>query len=311
MLPGIVDTSVKSRRPLALVSVIILMLVWGSTFLVTKESVRELPPFTLGASRFVIATAVLGAIGGIRSGRAMLRRPMPLGQLLLLTTTGVALFIMALNYAMLWGSVTQAAIIYALTPAAVAIAAVIALKEKLSRRRIIGIALSIAGVLIVVATGGKSAAAPHPLLAAIAMLVVVAGWAVYTVVAKQVTNPDQIAVMTWVMGAGALILLPFALVELARGGWPSVSTNGWLGIIFLGVVASGLAYLVYNWALRHLEASVVGVLSNLDPIVGVLSAVIFLGEVLGPWQIVGGVAALGGMTMATLQGDRVGQGEAG
>lgn len=301
----------KSRRLAALVSIIVLMLVWGSTFLVTKESVKELPPFTLGALRFLIATGVLGAIGAIRSGRAIFRRPMPLRQLLLLTTSGVALFIMALNYAMLWGSVTQAAIIYALTPAAVAIAAVIGLREKISRQRTFGIALSIAGVVVVVATGGKSAAAPHPFLAAVAMLVVVAGWAVYTVVAKQVTSTDQVVVMTWVMGTGALMLTPFALVELALDGLPQVSTNGWVGIIFLGVVASGLAYLVYNWALQHLEASVVGVLSNLDPIVGVLSAVIFLGEVLGPGQIVGGIAALGGITVATMQRDRVGQGEAG
>jgi drug/metabolite transporter (DMT)-like permease len=188
-----------------------------------------------------------------------------------------------------------------LTPAAVAIAAVIALKERLSRRRITGIALSVVGVLVVVATGARSASAPRPLLAAVAMLVVVAGWAVYTVVAKRVTSPDQVAVMTWVMGGGALILLPFASWELSRTGWPAVSTRGWIGIIFLGVVASGIAYLVYNWTLRHLEASVVGVLSNLDPIVGVLSAVIFLGEVLGPIQIVGGAAALAGMFLASFE----------
>ena len=295
----------RSRRLLALVSLILLMIVWGSTFLVTKESVKELPPFTLGALRFMIATGVLGLIGAVRSGRAILRRPMPVGQLLLLAVSGVALFIVALNYAMLWGSVTQAAIIYALTPAAVAIAAVIALKERLSRSRVIGIGLSIAGVVLVIGAGGKSATAPHPFMAAIAMLVVVTGWAIYTVVAKQVTNPDQVAVMTWVMALGALMLLPFSAWELVRSGWPSVSVPGWGGIIFLGVVASALAYLVYNWTLVYLEASVVGVLSNLDPIVGVLSAVVFLGEALGPLQVLGGTAALGGMVLATLFVDKV------
>jgi drug/metabolite transporter (DMT)-like permease len=288
----------QSRRFLALVSVILLMIVWGSTFLVTKEAVREVPPFTLGALRFLIATAVLGTITALKRGRAILRRPMPLAQLLLLTVSGVALFIVALNYAVLWGSVTQAALIFALTPAAVAIAAVVALNETLSRSRIFGVALSIIGVVLVVAAGGKTATAPHPLLAAVAMLVVVAGWAIYTVVAKQVANPDQLLVMTWVMGTGGLVLIPFAGWELARGGWPGVSAGGWLGVIFLGVIASALAYLVYNWALRELEASVVGVLTNLDPIVGVASAVVFLGEVLGTWQIVGGIGALVGMWMA-------------
>lgn len=291
----------QSRRLIAILSVILLMILWGSTFLVTKESVKELPPITLGALRFLIATAVLGSIGLVRSGRAIFHRPIPWRQFLLLTISGIALFIVALNYAMLWGSVTQAAIIYALTPAAVAIAAVVSLKERLTRRRIVGITLSIAGVVLVVATGTRSASAPRPLLAAGAMLIVVAGWAIYTVVAKQVTHSDQVAVMTWIMGGGALILLPFAGWELSREGWPTVSTQGWIGIIFLGVVASGIAYLVYSWTLRHLEASVVGVLSNLDPIVGVLSAVIFLGEVLGPFQIAGGVAALAGMFLASFE----------
>jgi drug/metabolite transporter (DMT)-like permease len=294
-----------SRRLVALVSLILLMILWGTTFLVTKESVRDFPPFTLGTLRFLIATVVLGSIGILRSGRAIFRRPVPLGQLLLLTVSGISLFIVALNYAMLWGSVTQAALIYALVPAAVAIGAVLVLKETLSLSRIVGIVLSIAGVALVVAFGGRTAAAPHPLLAAVAMLVVVAGWAVYTIVAKRVASADQVVVMTWVMGTGALMLLPFSLWEVGQGGWPSASARGWLGVLFLGVVASGLAYLLYNWTLRHLETSVVGVLSNLDPIVGVASAVIFLGEVLTGWQIVGGVAALGGMALASIEGDRV------
>ena len=55
---------------------------------------------------------------------------------------------------------------------------------------------------------------------------------------------------------------------------------------------------------------VVVALSNLDPIVGVLSAVVFLKEVLGPLQVAGGVAALAGMFMASSKGDQEGQAEA-
>ena len=294
----------KSYRPVALVTLTVLMIVWGSTFLVTKESVREIPPFTLAAVRYLIASIVLGGIALGRNGRSLFHLPMSVRQLLNLSISGVALFIVALNYALLWGSVTQAALIYALTPAAVAIAAVVALRERLSPLRIVGILLSIAGVLLVIATGKPSPTSPHPLWAAVAMLIVVAGWAAYTVTAKQLASRDQLVVAAWVVAAGSVMLLPLAAWEVARVGWPTVSVRGWVGVLFLGIVASGLAYVVYNWTLRHLEASVVGALSNLDPIVGVLSAVIFLGEIMGPLQVVGGIAALGGMTMATLQGNK-------
>jgi drug/metabolite transporter (DMT)-like permease len=289
------------RRFLALVSVTLLMMVWGSTFIVTKTTVREIPPLTLGFLRFVIAAVFLGIVVALRRGRASFPRPLPLKQLVLMTITGSALFITAFNYAMILGSVSQGAIVFALAPAAVAVAAVIGLKERLSRRRIGGIALSIAGVILVVAAGRPSADAPHPLLGALLMMVVNIGWAVYTVIAKRLAQVDQIIVIAIVSAMAVVLLLPFAAIELAIGPRPTVSINGWLGLLFLGVVASSLAYVVYNRALRELDASVVGALVNLDPIVGVATAVVFLGEVLGGWQIVGGIAALIGMWLAAKQ----------
>jgi drug/metabolite transporter (DMT)-like permease len=71
------------------------------------------------------------------------------------------------------------------------------------------------------------------------------------------------------------------------------------GIAYLGVVASAAAYLVYNLALRELDASLVGVLSNLDPIVGVATSVVFLGESLNTGQMGGGALALLGMWLAS------------
>jgi drug/metabolite transporter (DMT)-like permease len=56
---------------------------------------------------------------------------------------------------------------------------------------------------------------------------------------------------------------------------------------------------VYNLSLRNLDASEVGVWMNLVPIVGMLAAVLFLGETLNPWQIVGAVIALAGMWLSS------------
>jgi drug/metabolite transporter (DMT)-like permease len=69
-----------------------------------------------------------------------------------------------------------------------------------------------------------------------------------------------------------------------------------------GVVASALAFVVYSRALRELDASLVGAYLNLDPIAGVLTAVVLLGETLGLWQMSGGVVALTGMWLASVEG---------
>jgi drug/metabolite transporter (DMT)-like permease len=92
-----------------------------------------------------------------------------------------------------------------------------------------------------------------------------------------------------------------AAIELALVPWPDPSLQGWLGTLFLGVIASALAFVVYSRALRELDASLVGAYLNLDPIVGVVTAVILLGETLGVWQVVGGVVALAGMWLASVQ----------
>ncbi len=68
--------------------------------------------------------------------------------------------------------------------------------------------------------------------------------------------------------------------------------------MFLGAVASAIAYVWYNLALRELDASLVGAYFTLDPIIGVVTAILFLGEVLRGGQVAGGMIALAGMWMA-------------
>jgi drug/metabolite transporter (DMT)-like permease len=288
-----------SRRAWALAAMFALMLVWGSTFVVTKAAVQEIPPLTLNLLRFAIAACVLAPFAAVRGGLASLPRPLPLAAMALMALTGIALFHIGFNYALVYGSATQGALVFALVPAAVAVAAVLWLKEAPSRRRLAGIALSVAGVALVVAGGAADSASPAPVLGALWMLGAVAAWAVYTVIAKRLADADQIVVIAFASVLGAVLLLPLSVFELVDGPWPSPSAAGWLGTAFLGVVASALAFVVYSRVLRELDASLVGAWLNLDPIVGVATAVLFLGETLVAGQIVGGVVALAGMWFAS------------
>jgi drug/metabolite transporter (DMT)-like permease len=189
-------------------------------------------------------------------------------------------------------------LIYALSPAAVAVAAVFGLREALPRRRIAGILLSVAGAALVVVSGEAGPSAPRPVIGALCMLAGVGAWAWYTVVAKRFASADQLVVIAWVSIIGTAMMLPFAAVELLHGPIPWPSPEAWLGPLFLGAVSSALAYVLYNRALRALDASLVGAWFTLDPIVGVATAIVFLGEVLHVGQVAGGVVALAGMWLA-------------
>lgn len=294
----------SSRRPSALVTLALVMIVWGSTYVVTKSAVREIPPLTLAVLRYLIAAAVLVPIAMARGGAMRLARPIPLAPLAWMGLTGIVILTVGFNYGLLYGSATQGALVYALSPAAVAIAAVLWLRETLSGGRVAGIVLSVAGAGLVVLYGEASSAAPRPVLGALCMAAGIVAWAYYTVVAKRYAGADQVVVIAWVAIIGTAMLLPFGAVELLRSPMPRPGPEAWLSTLFLGGVASAAAYVLYNRVLRELDASLVGAWFTLDPIVGVASAIVFLGEALRPGQMVGGAIGLVGMWLAASNGPR-------
>lgn len=293
----------KPSQTLAIAAVSFTMFIWGSTFVVTKAAAVEIPAISLSFLRFFIAVLVLVPLTAWRGG--LRRTPsMRVGVLTIMAITGMALFAVGFNYGLVFASATQGALIYALTPAAIALAAVLFLKERPSRKRIAGVALSMLGVALVIGAADADQASPRPLLGAACMLGTVIVWAGYTVLAKRLEAEDQLLVITWVTLIAVLLLLPFAAIEwLSRPrALPSAQAIG--GVMFLGVAASALAYVAYSYSLRHLDATLVGVFTNLDPIVGVATAVLVLGERLHTGHVIGGAIALAGMWLAS-SGDEV------
>lgn len=288
-----------SRRSVALVTLVVLMVVWGSTFVITKAAAKDIAPMMLATLRFLTAAVVLLPYAGLKGNWRSLPKPMPWGALLGMALTGIATFTIAFNYALVYGSASQGALIYALLPAAVAVAAVVFLKERMSRRRIAGITLSIVGVGLVALGGESDSSSPQPLLGAAWMIGAVLSWAAYTVFAKRLADADQSVTIALVSIFGTLMLAPLAMIELSHTPWQAPTTQAWVGVIFLGVAASALAYIAYGYALRELEANLVGAFINLDPLVGVLTAVLFLGESLHSGQMLGGAIALAGMWLAS------------
>jgi len=74
-------------------------------------------------------------------------------------------------------------------------------------------------------------------------------WGTYTSMAKRVATFDALQVTAGIIGAGAVLLLPLAAVEVAAEGMPSVDLRGWLGMAYLGAGASGVGYMLYSAAL--------------------------------------------------------------
>lgn len=287
----------------SILMLLITMLIWGSTFVVTKGINEQVPPFTLAFVRVTIGGLVLLGCAWARQARGGAHAPwsaLPWGAMITMGLIGVVLYYAVFNYSLVYTSASQGALVQSCIPAMTALVAVVWLREHASALRWTGIALSMVGILIVFSGGGDAQSGPSALLGNVLMFLSAVLWGVYTSMAKRVANFDPLQVTAGIISAGAAMLLPLAAFEVAAAGMPSVAPKGWLGMAYLGAGASGVAYMMYSAALKHVDASEAGVYTNLIPIVGVITGVM-LGEPLSLRAIVGGMVVLVGVWLTSRQ----------
>ena len=119
------------------------------------------------------------------------------------------------------------------------------------------------------------------------------------IISKKVADRDPLLITSLSTFTGSILLLPAAIYENLGTGWPQVSATDWLIIIFLGAMASGICYLLYNRSLQLLNAAQVGNFMNLDPLVGFIIALIFLHESVSMLQIIGAVLVIAGIILSS------------
>jgi drug/metabolite transporter (DMT)-like permease len=281
---------------------LVTMLIWGSTFVVTKGINDQVQPFTLAFVRVAIGALVLLGCAFVRQARGGTHArwsSLPWGTMITMGLIGVVLYYAVFNYSLVYTSASQGALVQSCIPAMTALVAVVWLREQASALRWTGIALSMAGILIVF-SGANALSGSGSLLGNVLMFVSAVLWGVYTSMAKRVATYDAIQVTAGILAAGAVMLLPLAGFEVAAEGMPTLDLRGWLGMAYLGAGASGLAYMMYSAALKHMDASEAGVYTNLIPIVGVIMGVM-LGEPLSARAIIGGVVVLAGVWLTSRQ----------
>lgn len=264
--------------------------IWGFSYVVADPIVNQVGPFTLGFFRFVLSFAILIPFAWRRGYRFRLSTSKVF---LLFGFTGMVLHLGLENAGLFFTSPGNAALIIATVPAVTLALSIIFLKERMTFWRGVGIGLSIAGVVLLTAARAGSTS----LLDGFGVLLVFAGvvaWGVYTVQGKRMAVTQNALVAT-TAGTGAALLMqtPLAIGEVALRGLPTLDTGAWLGIAYLGVLASAAAFALWNHSLQHMEASTAGAFVNLVPVIGVIAAVM-LGETIGGSQWAGaGIVAAG------------------
>ena len=283
------------RRASAHAALIAAMLIWGSTFVVTKHLLDEAPPFFIAFARFAIALAVLWPLllwrGDERAAFPLRRDFAALGAL------GVAANFGLQNLGLAFTGAADAALIIALTPVPIAVMAAAFLGERLVPRQWIGIALSIGGVALVTGVGiqASAAAVAGDLLVAASTL----AWAGYTLLGRRLAPAYGAgAIATGAIGWGLVFLSAPALVEVVAVSPPGLSLAGIAGLAYLGVGASAATFVLWNSALAAVGAATAGTFLNLIPVFG-LGFALLAEETVSGAQLGGAAAVVFGVWLAT------------
>lgn len=267
----------------------LLCLIWGFNFVVMKTANTYFSPELFVAYRFALGAAVLGAYAFWK------KIPLPKIDLWIwIAISGAFQISIGLTIIQICFKYLSAGMVSVLNytmPLWVIVLARIFLNESLTRKKIVGLTISIIGVFVLmnVDIGGNI---PAMFLAILGAIV----WAIANVITKaKLSKCDPIALTTWQMIIGAILLVIYTSIFTENHvDW---TFTGMACLLYNGIIASAFAFFVWIYVLDHMEAgkasiSVLGV-----PVVGVILGVIMLGEPFTMSIAVGMLMVLSGIVL--------------
>lgn len=269
---------------------------WAGNIVAGKMALAGFSPLALAQLRMAATALLYGilyvSIRGVPSLRPSKRQWLILGAMAL---TGITLNQIFYIGGLAKTSVTHAGLIQAIGPVMVLLLAGSLGAEKLTGQKIAGMAVSFAGVAILLIEKPGKASGAHWTGD---LLMIAAGgvFAWYTILMKEVAHLyDTLTLNAIVFGLGAILLVPFCAHSTAGVAWRHVSVEAWLGLGFMVLFGSLAAYLIYGFALQKLAASTVASFSYLQPVMAAALGVWLLGERITGRTVVGGIVILAGV----------------
>jgi drug/metabolite transporter (DMT)-like permease len=293
---------VAANRSQLWLGLLVLYVVWGSTYLGIAVAVETIPPFLMAGVRFALAGLVLLTWSVARAGgefRAPSRLEWRDSAIVGAALLGGGMGMVA------WGEQTIpsgiAALIIALMPVWVAVFGRLFLGERLPGIAVAGIVIGFVGVGILVGptiVGDTGALDP---LGLAALLISPISWSLGSLYAShRATLPQQPLVATGLqMVCGSAVLFGLAMLsgEPARFDTGAVSRDSLLALAYLTVIGSLLAFTVYGWLLRVAPLPWIATYAYVNPVVAVILGTIVRDEPLDPRTVVAGAVIVGAVAL--------------
>ena len=261
--------------------------IWGGMYVVSKVVLDIIPPFSLVSLRLLLGALTLAIVLIMRGIPTITRR-----QFWQVMGVGFVGYGISLSLQFLGTKLSTAAngsLVTSATPAFVLIFAWVLLKEKITPVSLIALLLATLGVVAVI--DPRSAQLnPDLFLGNLLLLGAALTWALYSVLVRKATQDLDVLPFSLIAFLGGLpVSLPASAWELKTIGVGEISLGVMGGVLFLGIISTALAMVLWNNAFTLVDANLASLTFFAQPVVGTLLGWLFLGEKITPLFLLGGL----------------------
>ena len=281
----------NKRRLIPLFAAFVL---WGSQYVISKIALRTVPPVTLLALRYLVSVPALFIVLRLRHALTPVKKgDWPILFAIGFTGYFASFCLQMLGINRLTGSVSS--LLGAMNPIFIPILAAFFLHERITPAKIACVALSMAGVVVIVGVDGTVDAS-----GALLMLASVFLWSTASIIIRRVSgryDPMQIALIA------ILCALPFtggwSLIELQSAPC-SFTLESVLAVLYMGVLGTAVTHSLWNYSLRVMDASFCSMFYPMQPLVSSILGVLFLHEAVQPGFVIGALMICCGIVAAVI-----------
>lgn len=281
----------NKRRLIPLFAAFVL---WGSQYVISKIALRTVPPVTLLALRYLVSVPALFIVLRLRHALTPIKKgDWPILFAIGFTGYFASFCLQMLGINRLTGSVSS--LLGAMNPIFIPILAALFLHERITPAKIACVALSMAGVVVIVGVDGTVDAS-----GALLMLASVFLWSTASIIIRRVSgryDPMQIALIA------ILCALPFtggwSLIELQSAPC-SFTLESVLAVLYMGVLGTAVTHSLWNYSLRVMDASFCSMFYPMQPLVSSILGVLFLREAVTPGFVIGALMICCGIEAAVI-----------
>ena len=262
--------------------------IWGGMYVVSDVTLLVIPPFTLLTLRILLGLMILLPLDRARKKAAPDVRTKL--SLLAIGALGLGISLGAQFVGTDLSTAVNGALVTSASPAFVVLFAVVLLREKLTAWRLSSIALASAGVLAIL-NPAASDFSSDTFLGDVFLAIAALTWGLYSVLVRRVTLGQALptlSVTVYALLGGLLLSIPASVLELSLRPLGEVDAFIVLGVLYLGLVSTALALLLWNRAFALAPATVASLFFFAQPLSGAVLASLVLGQEMTPALWLGG-----------------------